>query len=393
MIKIYCPYCNQKLGVPVEFSGKRVRCTQCKKAVLVPLLPGTPAAIAAIPPRREASQSNSTAEGNEDLLFSDMPETTGHGEENRLSASMSCPHCGTSISPAAKSCPACRKQLRPEIEYQEDSESAPSSEKWDFIRRLAGFPMSIGAGFITAILGAMAWAGIACAVQYEFGVVAWILGALIGFAMSIFTRERRALLGVIASLMAIFCILAGKYFIAKWYVLPEMQQEIINMKEKEEAKQQAKLSKELESQAMLSEEEIQALIQDSNVMFDVVCQNLRRKGEWTEEFANRLTEIHITGIEPQPQERQEIQRGIQKIQDTLGKLDEKQKRLHLLLHYADTTGNSQQLAGYVKEAFTDIVVDKIAIYLAFVASFSWHDILWIILAVGSAYKIPSGSTE
>lgn len=36
MIKFRCPSCNQKLGVPDEYAGKRVRCTRCKEATQVP---------------------------------------------------------------------------------------------------------------------------------------------------------------------------------------------------------------------------------------------------------------------------------------------------------------------------------------------------------------------
>lgn len=36
MIKFHCPSCSQKLGVPDEYAGKRVRCTRCKEATQVP---------------------------------------------------------------------------------------------------------------------------------------------------------------------------------------------------------------------------------------------------------------------------------------------------------------------------------------------------------------------
>lgn len=36
MIKFRCPSCNQKLGVPDEYAGKRVRCTRCKEATQIP---------------------------------------------------------------------------------------------------------------------------------------------------------------------------------------------------------------------------------------------------------------------------------------------------------------------------------------------------------------------
>ena len=36
MIKFHCDACNQKLGVPAEYAGKKVKCTKCGKAHIVP---------------------------------------------------------------------------------------------------------------------------------------------------------------------------------------------------------------------------------------------------------------------------------------------------------------------------------------------------------------------
>ena len=37
MLKFRCGHCNQKMGVPEEYAGKRVRCPRCKNAASVPL--------------------------------------------------------------------------------------------------------------------------------------------------------------------------------------------------------------------------------------------------------------------------------------------------------------------------------------------------------------------
>lgn len=36
MIKFYCPHCRQKLGVPDEYVGRRIRCSRCKQPGTVP---------------------------------------------------------------------------------------------------------------------------------------------------------------------------------------------------------------------------------------------------------------------------------------------------------------------------------------------------------------------
>jgi phage FluMu protein Com len=45
MVKFRCPVCNQKIGVPTEFAGRKVKCPKCEAAVGVPS--AEPAAVSA----------------------------------------------------------------------------------------------------------------------------------------------------------------------------------------------------------------------------------------------------------------------------------------------------------------------------------------------------------
>lgn len=46
MIKFRCPHCDQKLGVPDEYAGRRVRCSKCNQSFTVPTLSAMPSANA-----------------------------------------------------------------------------------------------------------------------------------------------------------------------------------------------------------------------------------------------------------------------------------------------------------------------------------------------------------
>ncbi|MGH2271305.1 hypothetical protein ACQ9LF_05860 [Anaerohalosphaeraceae bacterium U12dextr] len=58
MIKYHCPKCNQKLGVPDNYAGRRVRCSKCNEPSIVP----RPVTEVVIPPAAApAAQSQSIA--------------------------------------------------------------------------------------------------------------------------------------------------------------------------------------------------------------------------------------------------------------------------------------------------------------------------------------------
>jgi hypothetical protein len=56
-IKFFCPLCDQKLGVPVEYAGKRVRCNKCKNPVDVPTTSQTDIPPAAAAPQHTPAPS------------------------------------------------------------------------------------------------------------------------------------------------------------------------------------------------------------------------------------------------------------------------------------------------------------------------------------------------
>lgn len=49
MIKFICPHCRQKLGVPADYAGRRVRCNKCNQPCSVPRDPEPSEAFATVP--------------------------------------------------------------------------------------------------------------------------------------------------------------------------------------------------------------------------------------------------------------------------------------------------------------------------------------------------------
>lgn len=69
-------------------------------------------------------------------------------------------------------------------------------------------------GLIGGIIGAAIWVMIGVATNSEIGIIAWGIGGLVGLAVGLGTpeAEESALTGVIALVIAMMAIVAGKYF-------------------------------------------------------------------------------------------------------------------------------------------------------------------------------------
>ena len=74
-------------------------------------------------------------------------------------------------------------------------------------------PLALAAGLVAALLGGLIWAAIVLVTDYEVGWVAWGIGALVGFAMAAVTRTRGRAIGLAAAALALVGLIAGKGFV------------------------------------------------------------------------------------------------------------------------------------------------------------------------------------
>ena len=85
---------------------------------------------------------------------------------------------------------------------------------------------AIIAGLLAALLGAGIWTAVVAMTGFEVGWVAWGLGALVGFAMSRFTAQRSAQLGVYAAVLAVLGLAIGKVATVR-VMLPSLGRDIV----------------------------------------------------------------------------------------------------------------------------------------------------------------------
>ncbi|MBN2209950.1 MAG: zinc ribbon domain-containing protein [Sedimentisphaerales bacterium] len=378
MIKFRCGGCEKKIGVPTSYAGKVVRCPQCKEPARVPVpAPPAPVPQPVIPDNQENELIwtddllKSAAQGA--VVEPSAPAQAGSAGAPRSSSVVqnvrprgpvvTCPRCNTQVSVDSEFCINCGAPM-PVKRGRKGAKSASKGEGGGIlagIRQFGGFPMALGAGLGVAILGAMLWAWLVCVTKFEFGFLAWLIGACIGGAMLLFSKEQTVGLGVLASFLAIFSILMGKYYIAKWYVMPELKTTILT-----------------------------ELAKDDDAMVDQLCTYMVAQGEMTEEMSEHISNVRIGTIfdsdmtEGMTEEEIALAKAeSDRIEKQVASMPEKE-RLRIV------EANIEQGLGELGEDGAK-AVQSIGMVIAFIGSFSLFDILWVIFAVASAYKVARGS--
>ena len=87
------------------------------------------------------------------------------------------------------------------------------------MNKSGGLLLSVVAALLAAIIGGAIWALIAVLTEYELGLIAWGIGGLVGFAVTIFSRPAITVVHqVIAVILSLVGILLGKYFIVGYFM-------------------------------------------------------------------------------------------------------------------------------------------------------------------------------
>lgn len=74
-------------------------------------------------------------------------------------------------------------------------------------------PLALAAGLAAAVVAGVAWALLVRVTGYEIGYAAWGVGMLVGWAMAAVTRNRSGRLALAAANFALIGLVAGKLFI------------------------------------------------------------------------------------------------------------------------------------------------------------------------------------
>ncbi len=148
-------------------------------------------------------------------LLDDISSTPAGDAQSGLVAA--CPSCGVAMQPGTVVCMQCGYNTNSGKALKTKSKNRGPGEGIGGIAGKAGgaalapFLPIIGA-CIAGVIGAAAWAAIAYFTGYELGILAWIIGGLVGFGALVGARGNgNMLVGLVAAVVAIGSILGGKY--------------------------------------------------------------------------------------------------------------------------------------------------------------------------------------
>jgi hypothetical protein len=249
-----------------------------------------------------------------------------------------CPKCNSPLEANAIICIECGHNLKLGL-------NAKTVAKTKNVAKTAGkFGIAVTIATVTAIISALIWAGIAIGINMEIGYVAWGIGLAVGGSVILTTQERSFRLGLVAVLLSVFAIFLGKVIYVN-YGLKDIF--------------------------------IKSLKSDPNALSDILFWEMTENNEFDQEFVKWVKE-HENSLD-------DINNASEEMQEIFVSNSEKfNKKMSSL-----TSDDKKRLYEFGAAK----AVNSIPINEKIKATCSGWDILWLILAVSSAWKMATGANE
>ncbi len=215
-ITVQCT-CGAKLRVPATAVGKKFKCPKCGGVVAVK----KPAAKTPAPAPLGLSDDSGDLLGD---LAQHEDEAIASTTAPSADGSTPCPGCGAKLAPDAMLCVACgydtRKGKRRSAAKALAAPSAAATAAKKAAKTAGNFVIGCTLSAVGALIGAGVWYGISTASGYEIGWIAWGVGVVAGLGMLIGYRDSNSAAGMVAAGMAVLGIVAGKAMVFFWVAIP-----------------------------------------------------------------------------------------------------------------------------------------------------------------------------
>lgn len=240
MIKFRCPHCEQKLGVPDNYAGRRIRCNKCNEPSRVPVprpiveAPSprptptpAPAGIKSPAPIKEVLDADQLLTDPNPMpeielvkraappikqgleFIEEDPEDQARQEAIRLARQQR-----TKGRTAKESKPA------PQAPGKDTSSRTPALSIIDNIPEVLRLPLGLAASVIITLAMIGGWVICSRTTSNALCFVALFIPIAAAMGLRIFTVDRSFVLGIFAVVIGLAGIAAGKYAIAKYVVIP-----------------------------------------------------------------------------------------------------------------------------------------------------------------------------
>jgi hypothetical protein len=129
-----------------------------------------------------------------------------------------CPNCAHDLVTMTDPCPNCGvyphkviSQSQPGVDPASKLSSPKRIKSVDHSESSDSLTLKgLIAGVFAALLGAVLWSGITVAIDYELGLIAWVIGGGIGYIVA-FSGNRGDAAAIFCAVMALVAIIGGKY--------------------------------------------------------------------------------------------------------------------------------------------------------------------------------------
>ena len=326
---IVCAGCQKAYPWQEKYAGKRAKC-RCGTVISFPASPPVkPVKPAAAKPLRRA-----VAAAPEEPETQTCPSCKG----TMPSGAMLCIQCGYNVQTGSKmggvSPPASRRGAVV-TERREESATVQTAKR---------LGLALVVGGVTAVACGALWAWIGILTGYEIGYVAWGIGALVGVVVAKFAQDQSAMVGLGAVGVALLALLIGKLMLITWGGTAELTK--LNM----------------------------TMLEEPTILKGLVRQRMMEEGAMDAELKAYLAS-------------DEFAEGEGKIPPALQ--DRYQAFEDQLKQRVESFPASERES--IAKKMASEMMARIPIKERVMMAMSFFDILWFFLALGTAWRIGSGS--
>ena len=243
MIKFRCPHCDQKLGVPDEYSNRRIRCSKCNEPSRVPAIKQTASADAVTQTQEKMDAEAFFAQDKSDSVdiqlktavkqqvSSDETDAVDELEMMEESPDREAIRQARQLQRQKKQVQSSARKTSRSDRRKQKAESGTGggfelSAVIDYVPDVLRLPLGLAASAVG--IGAMiaVWIIASRATSSALGFIALFVPLAGAAGLKLFTVNRTFLLALLGTVIGGLGIAAGKAAIAKYVVIPYYQDQV-----------------------------------------------------------------------------------------------------------------------------------------------------------------------
>jgi hypothetical protein len=385
VIKFHCPNCKQKLGVPDEYVGRRIRCNKCSEPTVVPKpapaesnpqpTAAPVAAPATTPPKppqatiqlQQPTQPKPQPQLDElDFVVDDnLPPVDPNSEAIRLAGQQRFNQMKVS-RPAGKS--------------SSSGSGRRTIGATELAKGMGKIPLSLATSFACMAAVIVLWVVIAKITGFIIGFVVIAVPVAGAWGLTRFTEHRGIMLGLLAAILGFAGMTLGHVAVGKWVVMPMLE------KDKDYSSARDKLLTNINKSLTTLPSDpnaIQDMADDDEEMFYIAGWDLVQTGKMDKNIFDQMYRL-LEGDKTQPEKLPEnVKTAYDQTEKHLESWNDNQRLAALKKHFNPMQQNCKEFI----QTKTQTSATAVTFIIAFFASFGLLDLVWYPMGLWGAFKL------